>query len=87
MVPNSRPMSQVASAHPARSSLDLLRPRARREVEIGAEPPEQRVANGSAHERDLFAGAAEAVAELVDHGRDPQQLAYATALGFAQPVL
>ena len=44
------------------------------EVEVVLEPPEHRVADGTADQRDLLTGCGEASAELVGDGRDARQL-------------
>ena len=51
-----------------------LGPRRRGEVEVVLEPPDHRVADRAADQRQLLAGIGEQGAELVDHRADPVQL-------------
>ena len=84
MVPNSRPVSQVASAHPCSSFERLVGVRVGGEVEVVAEPAEQRVAHRTADQVQLVAGGGEPAAELVGDRRDPQQFGDGAALGGGQ---
>ena len=69
IVPNSRPMSQCASPHAREERLGLVRGGRRREVQVGADPPEERVAHRAADERELVAGVGEQPTELDGIGR------------------
>ena len=84
MVPNSRPVSQIASAQPCDHSQRLVRVGVGGEVQVVAEPAEQRVAHRPADQVQLVAGRGEAAAELVGDGRDPHQLGHRAALGGGQ---
>ena len=77
IVPKARPMSQTASAQPLTQPLGGLGACGGGEVEVVLQPAEHRVADRAADQGDLLAGRREAGAELVDHRRDPQQLARA----------
>ena len=70
IVPNSRPMSQCASAQPADDREDLVGPGVGREVEVGRDPTEERVTHRAADERQLVPGPCEPLAELGQHRQD-----------------
>ena len=70
MVPNSRPVSQIASAQPCSSVERLLGRGVGGEVEVVAEPAEQRVADRAADQVQLVAGGGEPGTELVGDRRD-----------------
>ena len=80
MVPKSRPMSQIASAHAAQQPLGVVGPRRGGEVEVVVRPAEHRVAHRAADQRELVAGVREQRAEVVDDRRDPVQLDVRVAL-------
>ena len=84
IVPNSRPVSQIASAQPLTSGERLLGVGVGAEVEVVAEPAEQRVAHRAADQVQLVAGGGEPAAELVGDGGDAQQLGDGVALGVVQ---
>ena len=70
IVPNSRPMSQWASAQPRTDREDLVGPRVGREVEVGRDPTEERVTDRPADERQIVPGPCEPLAELGQHRQD-----------------
>ena len=72
-VPYSMPVSHSASAHGRRHALHLLGPRVGGEVEVGAEPAQQRVAHTAADEVQLVARVSEHPAEIAQHVGVPVQ--------------
>ena len=81
MVPNSRPVSQIASAQPLSSRSVCVRVGVGAEVEVVAEPAEQRVAHRTADQVQLVAGGGEAAAQLVGDRGDAEQFGDGVALG------
>ena len=84
IVPNSRPVSQVASAQPLHHRERLLGVGVGAEVEVVAEPAEQRVAHRAADQVQLVPGVGEPAAQLVGDRGDAQQLGDGAALGGGQ---
>ena len=80
MVPNSRPVSQIASAQPLTTRSVCVRVRVGAEVEIVAESAEQGVPHRTADQVQLVAGAGEAAAQLVGDRGDPEQFGDGVAL-------
>ena len=84
IVPNSRPVSQIASAQPSMIAQRLLGLGVGGEVQVVAEPAEQRVAHRAADQVQLVPGRGEPAAEFVGDGGDAQQLVHGTALGVSR---
>ena len=67
MVPYSMPVSHSASAQRPQHALHLLGPGVGGEVEVGAEPAQQRVAHTAAHQVQLVTRGSEQRAQLAQH--------------------
>ena len=67
------PVSHSASAHGRSMLLHLLGPRVGGEVQVGAQPAEQRVAHAAADEVQLVARVSEHPAEFAQHVGVPVQ--------------
>ncbi|MDH6190129.1 hypothetical protein M2168_003161 [Streptomyces sp. CZ24] len=63
---------------------DLLRPGVGGEVQVVPQPPEQRVADRAAHQREGVSGLLETAGKIVRGGGDAQQFAHSAALRLAQ---
>ena len=73
MVPNSIPVSHNASAHGRSKLLHLLGPGVGGEVQIGAQPAQQRIAHRAADQVQRVARPVEQRAELAQHVGMPIQ--------------
>ena len=65
---------------PPQQRLDVVGPGGGGEVQVVAEPAEQRVADAAADQVQLVPGRGEQLAQPVDHGGDPDQLGHRVAL-------